>query len=113
LRLILASPGQDFGVGRIVKKVSDVMKTKKLQFLTVVAVSSVMLSLLAQAEDVQRIELNQGWNLVSFQVLPDNPTPDRVLTGLSIDPAVGIESMWGYEGTTDTWKVWRPGQTAG
>lgn len=38
----------------------------------------------------QLIKLNQGWNLIAFEVLPANPTPASVLDGLSADPATVV-----------------------
>ena len=62
-----------------------------------------------QATQTQSVSLRQGWNLVSFRILPDDPTPERVLAGLSADPATAITSMWTYDGATGAWRLWSPG----
>lgn len=53
--------------------------------------------------------LQQGWNLVSFQVLPLNPSPQVVLSGLSADPSLAVRSIWGFDSGTNRWLSWKPG----
>ncbi len=62
-----------------------------------------------QTNETQVLKLRQGWNLVSFRVLPEDPTPTQVLSGLSANPATAITSMWTFDGTTGTWRHWAPG----
>jgi hypothetical protein len=80
------------------------MKPILLGILLVAAVQT-----LAQGQTTQTIALRQGWNLISFHVLPDMPTPARVLSGLSADPSTSIRSLWTYDPTFDLWRHWSPG----
>jgi subtilisin-like proprotein convertase family protein len=68
---------------------------------------------LVQAQTTQTIALRQGWNLISFRVLPEPPTPARVLSGLSADPSTSVRSVWTYDPTFDRWLHWSPGSELG
>ncbi len=52
---------------------------------------------LAASAETQTIQLMPGWNLIGFQVIPDNPAPEAVFSDAK------IKSVWSYDAQTDTW----------
>jgi subtilisin-like proprotein convertase family protein len=58
--------------------------------------------------------LEVGWNLVSFQVLPGDRSPESVLASLkqggsNVDPAAAVDSLWCYDSQNERWITWSPG----
>lgn len=58
--------------------------------------------------------LREGWNLVSFSVLPEDRTPGSVLIELRSggEPVAltdRVESLWTYDTQTAAWLSWLPG----
>jgi hypothetical protein len=63
-------------------------------------------SVLAQTNQEQAFQLAQGWNLIAFQVLPDNPSPSAVFSSLGLS----FESAWSYNNSNKRWTLYnRPG----
>lgn len=52
----------------------------------------------------QRIRLRNGWNLVSFAVTPDDPSPAAVLRPL--ENAGLLQALWAYDAATGTWSTY-------
>jgi subtilisin-like proprotein convertase family protein len=82
---------------------------KQSASILVLALSWCAFQIYGQTTQTQTVSLRQGWNLVSFRVLPENSTPASVLSGLSENPAVAITAMWSYDGGTANWQQWAPG----
>jgi subtilisin-like proprotein convertase family protein len=80
----------------------------KFSKLLVLAVLLQAVGVYGQPSRTQTLQLKQGWNLISFQTLPDNPTPVRVMSGLSADPALAIRSLWSYDSAMEKWLAWSP-----
>ena len=54
--------------------------------------------------DTQTINLNVGWNLISFAVLPQDKTPANVLQ--SLENAAILNSIWGYDAAAQDWSTY-------
>ena len=55
--------------------------------------------------ETQVLDLDEGWNLVSFQVLPEDPTPNRVFESA---PGGAIEALSCYNSGLGIWQHWAP-----
>ncbi|WP_200392486.1 PKD domain-containing protein [Roseibacillus ishigakijimensis] len=57
----------------------------------------------------QSLNLEQGWNLVTIQVLPTDPTPgDGVLTSQDVFGSIaGLRSVWSFDNETKKWSTYR------
>jgi subtilisin-like proprotein convertase family protein len=62
---------------------------------------------LAATED-QTLPLAAGWNLIAFQVVPTNPSPDKVFGTLG----TSFGSAWAYDNTAKLWTVYEPPSVA-
>jgi subtilisin-like proprotein convertase family protein len=51
------------------------------------------------AAETQRLSVREGWNLVSFAVVPEDPAPAAVLAPLGTN----LEALWSYDAATDVW----------
>jgi hypothetical protein len=56
-----------------------------------------------------QMKLQAGWNFISFPKLPVDKTIEQALAG-SIFTQVRI--IWGYDGSTQQWRKWKPGDGA-
>ena len=62
----------------------------------------------AEAAQTQSVKLDSGWNLISFQVIPTNPTPASVFGSLGS----AFERGFAYNNTSKTWTSYqRPANT--
>ncbi|MCB9784092.1 MAG: carboxypeptidase regulatory-like domain-containing protein [Candidatus Omnitrophica bacterium] len=65
--------------------------------------------------EIQEIaDLEMGWNLISLQVLPNDPSPSAVLAGLTqfgsqVDLNSAVDSLWCYDAQLERWLTWSPG----
>lgn len=53
------------------------------------------------------ISLDEGWNLISLPLIPDDPAIAVVLAGIS-GPG-SVEVVWAYDAETETWHFYSPG----
>src|SRR5260221_5712300 len=78
---------------------------KPKSVLTVVASTAVLLALAAQMNaqvaqiQTQAITLNSAWNLITFQVVPANPSPAAVFGTLGS----AFLSAWAYDNQGKQW----------
>jgi outer membrane protein assembly factor BamB len=54
------------------------------------------------------VKLDAGWNLMSLQVVPANPSITALLSALIRSNEVG--SVWGYSAATKSWSFYLPGK---
>ena len=65
-----------------------------------------------QELDVQEWDLHEGWNLVSFTVLPADRSVSAVMDGLSVPALQSIKSIWCYQTEQNSWLQWTPDPAA-
>lgn len=53
----------------------------------------------------QSFDLQEGWNLLTFNVQPDQPSPGDVFAAV----ATSIDSVWSFEAAGQQWKSYLPG----
>jgi subtilisin family serine protease len=52
-----------------------------------------------------QLELQTGWNFISFPKLPASKAVEQVAAGVLSH----VKAIWGYDGRTQQWKRWKPG----
>ena len=66
----------------------------------------------AQSERVFQVEhevlLEKGWNLLTVQQVPENPSPSGFLNIVGVDGGGGspIEEVWKFDNVAKTWRWW-------
>jgi subtilisin-like proprotein convertase family protein len=76
------------------------VSTKLSLALIVIAFAMAALSAIAQTNlQTQTFQLDPGWNLISFQLMPADPTPAAVFGDLGI----AFERAWDFDNSLKTW----------
>ncbi len=65
-----------------------------------------------ESQEISGLEI--GWNLISLQILPTDPSTESVLSGLSqfgnpVDLNGAVDSVWCYDAQSGNWLTWSPG----
>ena len=59
---------------------------------------------IVQGFDIYVIVLSEGWNLIGLPCMPEDPSIEFVLA----DILDNVESVWSFDGETDTWSSYSP-----
>ncbi|MCI0541868.1 MAG: hypothetical protein L0Z50_42265, partial [Verrucomicrobiales bacterium] len=74
----------------------------------ILVVSAFVFTVGARAAETQTFTLAAQWNLISFQVIPDNPDPEAVFSTLP-----GFQAAWSYDTASALWQRYvKPAGTA-
>ncbi len=82
---------------------NDTRRYPKRWLATAFAAAGMLLLIGSAAQAAQELGLRSGWNLVSFSVVPVDPTVEEVFRPLT--DASKLVAVWSYDEATGTWST--------